>query len=295
MMSMSYLFLFFITIFYIIYFLNNPESLQYTTTESFNVFIKLIIPSIIPMYIVSNMLLNNKFTIKLTSHISYFFKTLESNYSISLFLSSILIGNPSGIINIINAYKNKLISYEDTKVLLKSTCFVNPLFIISFCKYYQIYNYSLFLITSNIIANYLILIFHKKKQKNNSFKIPSINILSIITNSASITLNIFSIYYFINILKTPTNNLRLPIILSILLDFLELSSGTSKIMSYNLKIYTKTLLITILVSLTGLCILLQSINEIKKAPNNQCLLKSFIIGRFYQMTIVIILFIIFIQ
>lgn len=293
MMSMSYLFLFFISILYLTFFFKYPQILQKVSFESFSFFVKIMIPSIIPMYLLSNIILNNKVTQQLMSILKPIFHKFDCSYSISLFITNIIVGNPTGIINIIKALKAKVITTDDAAILIECSSFMNPLFIITFCKLNKLESLATFLIISNILANYIIFLSHKTKKMNIQIENYKLDIISIINNSSTIILNIFSIFYFINILKAPLNILKLPNEFLIIFDFIEISSGLNHISSSMNSNYLKYLLITILVTFTGLSILLQSINEIKKAPNNRCLIRLFLKGRLYQMIIVIFLFLIF--
>ena len=292
---MSYLFLFIITILYLIFLLKYPLILQQTSLNSFSFFIKVMIPSIIPMYILSNLILYNKVAQRIMSFFKIFFNRFDNSFSISLFIINILVGNPTGIINIIKAHKEHLISDDDASILVKCCSFINPLFIISFTSLYNMRRFGLFIIVINIISNYIIMLFYKKKKMNFKIENIKIDIISLITNSSHIILNIFAIFYFINIIKTPLEVYKAPNFIVLILDFLELSSGLNHIITCNLNLYIKMMIMLFLVSTTGLSIILQSISEIKKAPNYRCLIKNYISGRIYQMIIVFLFFIIFIN
>ena len=292
---MSYLFLFITTILYLIFFLKYPLILQKVSFNSFTFFIKVMIPSIIPMYILSNLILYNRITQKFMLIFKPFFNKFDNTFCISLFITNILVGNPTGIINIIKAHNEKLISNDDALILVKCSSFINPLFIISFANLYNIKKFGIFIIVINIISNYIIMLFTKKKTISSKIAETKIDIIDLITNSSHIILNIFAIFYFINIIKAPLEVLNLPSSIVFLFDFLELSSGLNHVISSNLIFYIKKILMLFIVSTTGLSIILQSLYEIKKAPNSRYLIKNYILGRFYQVIIVFLFFVIFIN
>lgn len=295
MMCMSYLFLFCFSLLYIIFFINNTQILQTTTYDTFNIFLKVLLPSIIPMYIMSNILINNKITQTLLSKLKPLFKVFDSTYSISLFVSSIFLGNPTSIINIISSYKKNKISYDDTMILLKSCSFINPLFIINFCKENKLMELSYYIIFINIFTNYLLLIIHKHKNTKNVTNFDKCDIFKLLNNSTLILFNVFIIFYFINIIKSLIYTIDLNIYLKIIFDFLEVTSGINNLIKYPISLNIKKILISLLISSCGLCIILQSLNEIKKVPNNRHFINQYLIGRFYQILINTLLFLIFLH
>ena len=153
---MSYFFSFLLVIFYLSFCFLYPNLIKETTIDSINTFLKVLLPSILPMYLISNILINNVFFNKLTYKLKFLFKVFDSPKCITLFLTNILVGSPTSIINIINNYQNKEISYNDLIILIKSSSFMNPLFIFTICK---LFHFNI------LITFYIILIATEGKRK----------------------------------------------------------------------------------------------------------------------------------
>ena len=134
---MSYFFSFLIAIFYLIFCFLYPNLIKKSTIDTINTFLKVLLPSILPMYVISNILINNVLFNKLTNKLKFLFRVFDSSKSITLFLTNILVGSPSSVINVINSYKNEEISQSDLIILIKSSSFMNPLFIFTICKIFH--------------------------------------------------------------------------------------------------------------------------------------------------------------
>ena len=290
---MSYFFYFLMTIFYFIFIFLYPNLIKTTTLNSIETFVKILIPSILPSYILSNILIENPFFNKLTNKLSFLFNVFDSSKSISIFITNILIGSPTTIINCVKNYSNKYISKEDFKILLKSSSFINPLFIINITKTLNIQSYiTTYIIIINILINYIILITHKKKKLSIILNNKQVNIFSLLTNSFTILSNIFFIFLFINLIKLPItfiNNryIQIPFL------FLEITSGIINLNKYSNNIILNIFIIILLISTNGLTICLQSINEIKKVSNNRYFINIFFTSKCYQLLLNILLFVIF--
>ncbi len=291
---MSYFFLFIISLFYLIYFIVNQHEINLIAYNSCLVFVKNLIPSIMPMYIIMNILINNKIFQRINTYFSYLFPVFDSNKSITLFISGIFLGNPTNVINILNSYQKKEITYEDSLNLIKSSSFVNPLFIYSICVLGNFQKYFIFFFISNIISNYLILLFNKRKKLNVFKKTDNINIIEIISKSSSILLNIFGIFVFMNIIKAPLMKINHSIIFRFLVDTIELSSGLFNLLNYSVSLNLKLYLILVLISFNGVTIIFQSFLYIKKMPIPRHFLLSFFKARIIQLLLNTLLFIVFI-
>ena len=198
---MRYFFILIITFIYLLISFVYPSNFKVATYDVCKIFIEIIFPSIVPMYIISLIINNNKLFIKLCYKIFKRFSIFESINSPSLFVTSILIGNPSTTIIAMSKYKNKEITLNDTNLIISSS-FINPLFILNSFKYVELNTtYALFFILSLLFSNIIIITRNGKHHlniidiKNNFSLFESINSLP------SLLLNIFIISIIVNYIK----------------------------------------------------------------------------------------------
>ena len=100
---------------------------------SSKMFIMTVFPSLFPSMIVGNLLVKNNISIIIPKFIKNLFKKLfnYSEYMTSIFIISIITGTPSNALYI-EEYLNKgLINNEEASSLMRSTHFINPLFVVS--------------------------------------------------------------------------------------------------------------------------------------------------------------------
>ena len=110
---MRYFLLLCILLFYFLLSIFYPNYFRETTYDTFTLFLKVIIPSIAPMYIISSLLINNKIFVKITNILLNKFKIFESINASSLFFINMLVGNPTTAIFVLNSYKQNLITKKD--------------------------------------------------------------------------------------------------------------------------------------------------------------------------------------
>lgn len=269
----------------------NPEKINNTILLSCNIFIKNIIPSLFPMYIIANMLIDIKIP-KFLSNIfnNTFYKLFKVSGEASfIFFISILTGAPSNAKYINDLLETKNISINTAQKILLFSSFINPLFIINTTGTIFLNNtkIGIYLFLSHILSNILTGITLRNYKKdikinqytslkdnlkdlnhninnNNLFK----TILTSIKNSIDPLLTIFSTLTFflilINILNLNNNN-----IISILLSgILEMTTGlkmlSTSLINYNLKIYISMFFI----SFGGLSIHAQIFNMLNKKKIN---------------------------
>ena len=294
---MRYFFVFVLTLFYLFLVLFYPNYFKEATYDVCNLFIKIIIPSIIPMYIISSLIVNNIFFINLSNRILKRFKLFESPNSASLLFCSMLVGNPTTAILAINKYKNNEISFNDLNNIL-STSFMNPLFIINSFNNFQLdINIAFLYILVSFLSNIFLLC---KKYNNNNLDYnltSSETIYDCINSISSLLLNIFTITLLINFIKAPlklvsSNNT----IIMFLFDSLEITTGIYSIIKYNVNSSLKFILLSILFSLNGFSIIYQILFFLKQkvSVKYRHLKNNYIINKFKYMilnnTLFIILF-----
>ncbi len=293
---MRYFFIFIITLFYILISLIYPSYFKDATYDVSNILIKVLIPSIVPMYVLSSILVNNYFFIKLSHKLFKPFNVFESINSPAIFLSSMLVGNPTTTILVLEKYKNNEITLSDTNIIL-SNSFINPLFVINSFKLVGInISFAYLYIICNFLCNFIFLYFKPYKKFKETTIQNKYSFYDTINQISPLLLNIFIITLLISYLKIPftiSNNLNL--FITIPLNFLEVSTGFLNIANYNINFDLKIIILVILLSSTGLSIVIQTIYFIKqKAPDNiRYFIKSMIINRIKLILFNTILFTLF--
>jgi hypothetical protein len=240
--------LFLISIIYIIFFFFYPNIIKQNMIDVCLVFVFQVMPSILPIYLFSNILISCGILGKLSFILNKIFH-FENEYSCSIYLLSILVGNPTTSILINQEINNHHISQNEGIRLMKFTCFVNPLFLLNTCR-----DFFILLFLSMIITSIIIGYFSPNKNVYNSPSKYHLSINSILDNIPNMMLNILLIMIVISIIKSPLSLLSGIPIITYLGDLLEISSGIHHIINSN-----NLFLICLLVYSNGLCIFLQTI------------------------------------
>lgn len=238
--------LFLLSIFYIIFFFINPNIIKQNIIDVCLIFVFQVMPSIIPMYLFSNLLLSSGIPGKLNIILKKFLH-FENEYSTSIYLLSILVGNPTTSILINQEVTNKHISIKEGNRLMKFTFFINPLFLLNTCK-----EHFLILFFSMLLCSLILGFILKNNNQSNKECIYSLKITNIINNLPSMLLNILIIMIIVSIIKSPLllSNNKIIIHLG---DFLEISSGINNVVKTN-----NLVLLCLLVYSNGLSMFLQT-------------------------------------
>lgn len=238
--------LFLLSIFYIIFFFINPNIIKQNILDVCLIFVFQVMPSIIPMYLFSNLLLSSGILGKLNLILKNFLH-FENEYSTSIYLLSILVGNPTTSILINQEVNNKHISINEGIRLMKFTFFINPLFLLNTCK-----EQFLILFFSMLLCSFILGFIFKNNSQEKKESIYTLRINNIINNLPSMLLNILIIMIIVSIIKSPLllSNNKIIIHLG---DFLEISSGINNIVKTN-----NLVLLCLLVYSNGLSMFLQT-------------------------------------
>ena len=255
----------------------NTNLLGPTIINTSIIFIKNFMPYFISLFIISKILINYNFPY-------YISKLFNNNIYVYIITLSILGGTPNNMIILKDLLNNNIISINEANKYIKCSFFTNPLFLYSMLiKVFSIKT-TIIIVLSHYLAN--IIIYLIKPIKNNSISkintisfnkcfINSIKELSILIINIYITIIIFNI--IISLLPNILNNYK---------GLIELTYGLNYIINTN--IYYKDFLALIYISFGGISIIIQ-IKEILENTNIN--LNSFIISRFYQIIISIIIYI----
>ena len=277
----------FITILFLIMLFLNPEISKQSVLSSINLWIYNIIPSLFPMIIINDILVNYNFP-KIICTIFYklFNKIFKLSYNGTyIFLMSMFIGTPTNAILIKNMLNNKMIDINEANKLIYVCYFSNPLFLFNMLSLLFKSNIIFIIIIihyiSNIITLFLIrntyIPIYNNKTNNIHITFDKLIINSIIKaiNTMITILGIISFYMLI------TSYLNNNILFS---GLLEITTGLNLLIHSSSKY--KMLLTLIIINFGGLSIFTQ-IKSILEDTNIN--LKNYFKGRLLQIIISIIL------
>ncbi len=247
--------IFLILFFYLIFVFLFPTIIKDTIINTCILFVTIIMPSILPMYLLGNLLLYTNILPKIFFPMLKKILPLENEHACTIYLLSIIMGNPTTSILINDSVNKNIITHIQARKLMSITFFMNPLFIINVLPK----EISLSIIIGSLISSFIIGFFINN---NNSFKSKNNikeTLWQTLDKTPSILLNILMIMLFISLIKSPFSTINKPFLLNFLVDCLDISTGLISINSYPIP---KTLLLlsaTILINTNGLCLFLQTI------------------------------------
>ncbi len=235
-------------------FLNNL-SIQQNINQLIDDWLKIVVPSISISYISSSFIYHYPLISIILYPILKPIFNFENQKSCSLYLISIIIGQPSSTKLIINAEKNNEISIYEANRLMQFANFISPIFLI------KILGNTLGIISIIIeLISSLIISFFSKSQYLSNFKLPKKNLLdiyfNIIDDLPKLLLGILTSMIIISIFNSLFNQY-------IISNFLEITSGLKNLIYLSNSIW-KFILIQLLISIGGIAIILQIYWIIKK-------------------------------
>ena len=258
--------------------LTHSSSIVETVYKSTSIWFYNIVPTILPIYIVVDLLLNYNAIYYLSK---FFGKFMERFFKLKketafVFLLSIISGFPSNSKYLKNLLDDNVINQEEASKLLCMTHFSNPLFIIesigvSFLHDKKI---GLIILIAHYLTNVLIGFMNRNyyvnlNQEKNITQKKKKSFINSLTDSIYNTIKIlFLLYGIITFFMIVTTIIRenLPFsnnIISILCGLLEMTQGIFYVNSLTIPITIKATLITFFISFGGLSIHMQVFSILK--------------------------------
>lgn len=274
----------------------NKSLISKTIIISFGIWFNTLVPSMFPMFVLSNILIKYNFTEYIPKRIINFFSKIlnVSKNAVLIIFLSIISGFPANAINIRNAYDNGLISKNEAEHILLFNHFANPLFVLETIGTFYLNNnkYGFVIFVAHLLSNFIIgIIFRNKnnyslnnyiskKDKCQSFGnvvADSINksINSLLMVAGTITLFLILSTLIINIFEL--NNVFALIIQGIL----EITMSISLLTNLLINDIYKVVIATMIISFGGLSIHLQVFSVL----DEKIKYKNYFIGRVLQMII----------
>ena len=278
----------------------NKTIVSKTIINSFYIWFNTLLPSMLPMFIISDILISYNFTKyipkKITSFISKIFNI--SNNATLVILLSLISGFPLNAMNIKTSYDNGFITKDEAEHLLLFNHFPNPLFVLNTVGVLYLNNnkYGVIILISTYLSSIIlgILVRNKNTLTNN-------NCITKSSKSQTFT-EIFSssIKKSINSLLMISVTVCLFLILSTLIinifhlnsylslgikSILEMTMGLEHLSKLNISNIFKVILSSSIISFGGLSIHMQVISIL----DERIRYRNYFIGRIYQVLISLII------
>ena len=296
-----------IAFFTLILILFNKSLVSTTITSSFYIWFNTLVPSMLPMFILSDILINYNFIEYIPKRITNFIRKLFniSNNSVLILFISCISGFPGNARALKEAYNLNLISKEEVEHLLLFNHFPNPLFVLQTVGVFYLKDdiLGIIILVSIYISNTIIGIIYRGK--NHPTKV---NYITNINKSQSF-MNVFSnsikksINTLLMISGIVTSFLIISTLICHILNFdgiiamfikgiLEMTMGLSLLSYLDISNFIKLIIATFIISFGGISIHLQIISILEDISYFKYL-KERIIGSIISCLISIILFIVF--
>jgi len=243
-----------------------------TIYESTKIWFYNLVPTIFPIYIIIDLLLNYNGLNYLSKIFAYVMKKVfkckkETSF---VFLLSLISGFPSNSKYLKNLLDKKTINNQEALKLLFFTHFSNPLFIIESIgiSFLQNKKIGIIILIIHYLTNILIGIFTRNyyvdlKTNNIKDENKSLSFIACLTNSIFNTVKILFllfgiITFFMLITSIIRENIKInPLFNSLLCSLLEMTGGLKSLAELNISINLKATLMTFLISFGGFSIHMQ--------------------------------------
>jgi len=277
------------------------ENIFETIAFSLNIWIKNLVPSLFPFFIISDILIEYNIIFYIPKKIKNFFKKIfkVNDASIVIFFLSMLSGFPSNARNTKTLYDKKMITKEEASHILMFTHFSNPLFILSTLAIFFLHNKKLGIIIllshylSNIIIgiilrpknNFKDLSYQDIKKRESSFGLIFTKAIKNSIDSLLLILGTLTSFLIIStiILNLISLNSYFTVVIK---SILEITMGLLELSLLDISNLAKVMFSSSILSFGGLSIFMQVLSQISDTDIS---IKPYILGRFYQMIISFIL------
>ena len=276
-----------------------------TVMESLNIWVKAIIPSLFPFFVISDLLITYNFIDYIPNKIKkYICRLLNiSDSALSILILSMISGFPSNGRNTHNLYNKGKISKEEASYILMYTHFSSPVFILTTCSliYLRSEKLGIILLLSHYLSNIIIGILFRninnpsldnftiKEHKSQNFTINLIKSIRSSIDSLLLILGILTVFLIISslIINIIHSNLYTS---AIIRSILEMTLGLKYIANLNISMMHKVILFSAILSFGGLSVHMQVMAQIVE---DKISCKYYLIGRVFQVLFSIILSFIF--
>ena len=289
-----------ITLFFLIEIFTNKNLIFNTISFSLDIWVNNLIPSLFPMFILSDILITYNFVKYIPKWFinifSYLFN-IKKECTLVFFLS-MLSGFPTNAKNIRKLYDMNIINGREASHMLMFTHFSNPLFILGTLSIFFLNNKNLgiIILLSHYLSNFIIGVTIRKlnnisnntiNQKEKKLYFGPVFVNAIKSSIDTLLLILGTLTCFLIISSIIINRFDLNSYNSLLIkSILEITMGLKELSLFNFSNLTKVILSSCILSFGGLSVHMQVISQLIDTDISY---KSFFIGRILQVFISLIL------
>ena len=285
-----------ITLFFLVELFINKNLVFNTISFSLDIWVNNLIPSLFPMFILSDILITYNFVKYIPKWFinifSYLFN-IKKECTLVFFLS-MLSGFPTNAKNIKKLYDMNIINGKEASHMLMFTHFSNPLFILGTLAIFFLNNKKLgiIILLSHYLSNFIIgIIFRKlntisssisnEQEKNLHFGPVFVNAIKSSVDTLLLILGILTCFLIISTIiinRFDLNSYNSLLVKSIL----EITMGLKELSLFNFSDLTKVVLSSCILSFGGLSVHMQVISQLIDTDISY---KYFFVGRVFQVVI----------
>lgn len=289
-----------ITLFFLIEIFTNKNLIFNTISFSLDIWVNNLIPSLFPMFILSDILITYNFVKYIPKWFinifSYLFN-IKKECTLVFFLS-MLSGFPTNAKNIRKLYDMNIINGREASHMLMFTHFSNPLFILGTLSIFFLNNKKLgiIILLSHYLSNFIIGVIVRKlnnisnntvNEKEKKLYFGPIFVNAIKSSIDTLLLILGTLTCFLIISSIIINRFDLNSYNSLLIkSILEITMGLKELSLFSFSNLTKVILSSCILSFGGLSVHMQVISQLIDTDISY---KSFFIGRILQVFISLIL------
>lgn len=289
-----------ITLFFLIEIFTNKNLIFNTISFSLDIWVNNLIPSLFPMFILSDILITYNFVKYIPKWFinifSYLFN-IKKECTLVFFLS-MLSGFPTNAKNIKKLYDMNIINGREASHMLMFTHFSNPLFILGTLSIFFLNNKKLgiIILLSHYLSNFIIGVIVRKlnnisnntvNEKEKKLYFGPIFVNAIKSSIDTLLLILGTLTCFLIISSIIINRFDLNSYNSLLIkSILEITMGLKELSLFSFSNLTKVILSSCILSFGGLSVHMQVISQLIDTDISY---KSFFIGRILQVFISLIL------
>ena len=274
-----YLLIYLLTIFFMIEFLINSQTLIKTLFNTINLCLNNLFPSIFIFFTITDILNNYNFPYYLSKVLGNIFQKIYKlpKTSLYIFLLSMTSGFPGNSKLIKDSLENNTIDIYAANKILTMTHFSNPLFIIYAVgnNFFHDIKIGLIILISHYLTNFVIgflfrnIYIHENKIENNHINISKSFITLLKTsfyNTTKILINVFGIIIFFSLIITTLNKyLNLTPFSNVLFNgLIEITTGLKYLSLLKISKIKAATLATFFISFGGFSIHLQTMSILNK-------------------------------
>lgn len=283
----------------LIFILFNRDIVSDSVISSFYIWFNTLVPSMFPMFVTSDILINANFVLYVPKFITNFFMKLfnVSKGAVLTILISLISGFPNNALAIKTSFDMGFISKRECEHLLYICHFANPLFVLETVGVFYLKNniYGVILLVSNIVSSFIIgIILRRRNIPTNKYISLEVNCQSfgsLLSNSIKKSVNtlfmisgVIASFLIVSSLICYIFNFN-DYIGTFIYGLFEMTIGIRSLSLLNILDIYKVMLSSVILSFGGLSIHMQVISIL----DDKIRYRNYFIGRIYQAIISFVL------